>query len=181
MSMIGTVLRFDAARGFGFVAPADGSPDVFVHESDILAGEELMKGDKISFDAQFDEKKNKMMAINCQIAEYSPSRPRQSFLSCVSDQSRLSTVSPMHHHQQHHASMMLMAPSPAMSMHSPQNDWEQQQQQQFFMMQQQQQFFEQQQAQMMDQQFCMQPQHNFMMSPTTITTVFVDDVNMMMQ
>ena len=163
MSMIGTVLRFDAARGFGFVAPADGSPDVFVHEKESgLAGEPLMKGDKISFDGKYNAKKGQTVAINCQIIEYSSSRPRESYTSCMS------------YEYQHSPGMF--APSPAMGMHSPQNDWEQQQQQQqFFMMQQQQhQFFEQQQAPMMDQQY-------FMMSPTTITTVFVDDVNMMMQ
>jgi CspA family cold shock protein len=33
----GTVRWFDAERGFGFLAPEDGSPDVFVHASEIVA------------------------------------------------------------------------------------------------------------------------------------------------
>ncbi|SDJ18056.1 cold shock protein (beta-ribbon, CspA family), partial [Actinokineospora alba] len=32
----GTVRWFDADRGFGFLAPEDGSPDVFVHVSEIV-------------------------------------------------------------------------------------------------------------------------------------------------
>ena len=32
----GTVRWFDADRGFGFLAPEDGSPDVFVHASEIV-------------------------------------------------------------------------------------------------------------------------------------------------
>ena len=32
----GTVRWFDAERGFGFLAPEDGSPDVFVHASEIV-------------------------------------------------------------------------------------------------------------------------------------------------
>jgi CspA family cold shock protein len=34
----GTVRWFDAERGFGFLAPEDGSPDVFVHASEIVGG-----------------------------------------------------------------------------------------------------------------------------------------------
>ncbi len=36
----GTVKWFDAAKGFGFITPEDGSKDLFVHHSEIQAGGE---------------------------------------------------------------------------------------------------------------------------------------------
>lgn len=48
----GTVKWFNAQKGFGFIQPADGSKDVFVHVSAVeragLPG--LTEGQKVSFD-----------------------------------------------------------------------------------------------------------------------------------
>ena len=48
----GTVKWFNATKGFGFIAPSDGSKDVFVHISAVQrAGLDTLKdGQKVSFD-----------------------------------------------------------------------------------------------------------------------------------
>ena len=49
---VGTVKWFSATKGFGFIAPEDGSPDVFVHFSAIEGGgyRELAEGQRVQFD-----------------------------------------------------------------------------------------------------------------------------------
>ena len=51
MRTTGTVKFFNAAKGYGFIQPADGSKDVFVHVSALeRAGiRSLNEGDKVSF------------------------------------------------------------------------------------------------------------------------------------
>jgi CspA family cold shock protein len=51
----GTVKWFDAAKGFGFISPEDGSKDVFVHHSSIKSGggyASLDEGQRVSFDTE---------------------------------------------------------------------------------------------------------------------------------
>jgi cold shock protein len=49
---VGTVKWFNATKGFGFIAPEDGTPDVFVHFSAIEGGgyRELAEGQRVQFD-----------------------------------------------------------------------------------------------------------------------------------
>lgn len=48
----GTVKWFNDAKGFGFIAPADGSPDVFVHFSAINSKgfRSLQEGQQVSYE-----------------------------------------------------------------------------------------------------------------------------------
>lgn len=50
----GTVKWFNADKGFGFIAPEDGSDDVFAHFSGINSDgfRSLNEGDKVEFEVQ---------------------------------------------------------------------------------------------------------------------------------
>ena len=58
MRITGTVKFFNAAKGYGFIQPADGSKDVFVHASALeKAGiRSLNEGDKVTFVLEDDRK-----------------------------------------------------------------------------------------------------------------------------
>ncbi|MCU1536283.1 MAG: cold-shock protein [Humibacillus sp.] len=45
----GVVARYDTERGFGFIAPDAGGPDLFVHVSVLRDGEELREGDRVRY------------------------------------------------------------------------------------------------------------------------------------
>ncbi|MDX1147151.1 cold-shock protein [Sinorhizobium medicae] len=64
----GTVKWFNATKGFGFIQPDDGSPDVFVHISAVeRAGlQDLKDGKKITYELVKDRKSGKMSADNLQ-------------------------------------------------------------------------------------------------------------------
>ena len=62
----GTVKFFNSQKGFGFIAPSDGSKDVFVHVSAVeRAGmRDLVEGQKLSFDVVTE--RGKLAAANLQ-------------------------------------------------------------------------------------------------------------------
>ena len=66
----GTVKFFNSQKGFGFIAPSDGSKDVFVHISAVeRAGmRTLVEGQKISFDVESDRRSGKDAAANLRAA-----------------------------------------------------------------------------------------------------------------
>jgi len=56
----GTVKFFNATKGFGFIVPADGGKDVFVHVSGLE--EDIQEGDQVSY--ELEETKKGPAAIN---------------------------------------------------------------------------------------------------------------------
>src|SRR3569623_602071 len=66
----GTVKWFDETKGFGFIAPSDGSKDVFVHHKAIQGGgfKTLAEGQQVSYDTENTAKG--ISAINV-VAQYS--------------------------------------------------------------------------------------------------------------
>jgi cold shock protein len=63
---IGTVKFFNTQKGYGFIAPEDGSSDVFVHVSAVeQAGmRALHEGQRVSFDLVTDQRRGKANAQN---------------------------------------------------------------------------------------------------------------------
>ncbi len=67
---IGTVKWFNATKGFGFIQPDNGGPDVFVHISAVeRAGmTTLNEGQKVSYETKMDPKRGKSSAENLKAA-----------------------------------------------------------------------------------------------------------------
>jgi CspA family cold shock protein len=63
---VGTVKFFNDQKGFGFIGPDDGSPDVFVHISVVERSgmTTLKQGQRLSFDIVTDPRKGKTNAQN---------------------------------------------------------------------------------------------------------------------
>jgi CspA family cold shock protein len=66
----GTVKFFNAQKGYGFIAPSNGSKDVFVHVSALeRAGiRDLVEGQKVSFDTAEDRRSGKIAVQNIELA-----------------------------------------------------------------------------------------------------------------
>merc|ERR1712129_500873 len=63
----GTVKKFVAEKGFGFITPDDGSEDVFVHRS--INGQDreayLEEGQAVTYEVEWDDMKGKWKASSC--------------------------------------------------------------------------------------------------------------------
>lgn len=65
--MNGQVKFFNSTKGFGFIAPEDGSKDVFVHVSAVEAAglRSLNEGQRVSFEVEADKRGPK--AVNLKL------------------------------------------------------------------------------------------------------------------
>ncbi len=70
MRQKGTVKFFNAAKGYGFITPEDGSKDVFVHVTAVQrAGiPELTEGTRLTFEVQPDKRGRGPQAVELQLA-----------------------------------------------------------------------------------------------------------------
>jgi CspA family cold shock protein len=66
----GTVKFFNSTKGFGFIQPDNGDPDVFVHISAVeRAGmRTIVEGQKLSFEVVKNQRNGKVAAENLQAA-----------------------------------------------------------------------------------------------------------------
>ena len=70
MAINGTVKFFNHSRGFGFIAPEDGSKDIFVHASALEASgiPAVNEGDKVTFEVEDDPRGRGKQATNIRLA-----------------------------------------------------------------------------------------------------------------
>ena len=65
----GRVLRFDHAKGYGFIAPDGGGEDVFLHVNDLVRGEKhlLGPGAIVEYDQEFGDRGAKASAVQIEM------------------------------------------------------------------------------------------------------------------
>ena len=63
---IGTVKWFNLQKGYGFIHPDDGSPNIFVHMSAVASAgmTDLKEGQRVTFEIQQDERAGNPSAVS---------------------------------------------------------------------------------------------------------------------
>ncbi|WP_233608292.1 cold-shock protein [Nocardia stercoris] len=75
---IGKLVSFDSSRGFGFIRPDDGGPDVFVHVNDIgLDEDELRQGRVFDFEVTEGDRGPKAVNLTAIGPAPAPRHPRR--------------------------------------------------------------------------------------------------------
>jgi len=71
MQRTGTLKKFFAEKGFGFIASDDGSPDMFAHKHALLGGNEaaIVEGAKVSFVSEIEARTGKPKAAKWSILD----------------------------------------------------------------------------------------------------------------
>jgi CspA family cold shock protein len=66
---IGNVKWFNSEKGYGFIKPEDGAPDVFVHISAVERSglSDLHDGQRVGFDVEQNRKTGKWIAVNLKV------------------------------------------------------------------------------------------------------------------
>jgi cold shock protein len=62
---VGIILRFDDIRGYGFIEPADGSEDVFVHANDFGEGRHMVRaGLRVQYEVAQSDRGPKVASVS---------------------------------------------------------------------------------------------------------------------
>lgn len=64
----GTIKKWIQDKGFGFITPAEGGPDVFFHESALREGDDIVEGATVTYEAGPDKKTGKTKALSVDLA-----------------------------------------------------------------------------------------------------------------
>lgn len=65
----GRVVGWSEEKGYGFVRPAEGGADIFIHRLDIQNAVMLSQGQKVSFEVIMDERKGKPRAARLRLLD----------------------------------------------------------------------------------------------------------------
>ena len=69
MMPIGKVKSWGADKGYGFIVPDDGGPDVFVHISQVMSSINLQHDQFVSYEVELNERNDKPQATRVRVLE----------------------------------------------------------------------------------------------------------------